>query len=90
MPIDQDKLIDFGGDVAIASSNDHVSTNLNNNNFIDSNSSLITHNLNINNNLVAASDTNVERGKFIKLYFLLNIFLIIRFLHRSILAVIKP
>lgn len=62
---DQDKLIDFGGDVAIASS-DHMSTNLNNNNFIDSNSSLITHNnLNINNNLVAASDTtNVERGKF--------------------------
>lgn len=56
----EDKLIDFGSDVAIAS-NDQMSTNLNNN-FIDSNSSLITHNLN-NNNLVAASDTNVERGK---------------------------
>lgn len=56
----EDKLIDFGSDVAIAS-NDEMSTNLNNN-FIDSNSSsLITHNLN-NNNLVAASDTNVERG----------------------------
>ena len=60
----EDKLIDFGsgGDVAITASNDEMSTNLNNN-FIDSNSSLITHNLN-NNNLVAASDTNVERGKF--------------------------
>jgi hypothetical protein len=61
MPNDQDKLIDFGSDVAIASSNDHTSTNLNNN-FIDSNSSIITHNLNNNNNLVAASDTNVDRG----------------------------
>lgn len=55
----EDKLIDFGSDVTITS-NDEMSTNLNNN-FIDSNSSLITHNLN-NNNLVAASDTNVERG----------------------------
>lgn len=60
----EDKLIDFGsgGDVAITTSNDEMSTNLNNN-FIDSNSSLITHNLN-NNNLVAASDTNVERGSY--------------------------
>lgn len=58
---DKDKLIDFGSDVSIASNDQMMSTTTNlNNNFIDSNSSLITHNL--NNNLVAASDTNVERG----------------------------
>jgi hypothetical protein len=60
----EDKLIDFGTDAAITNS-DQMSTNLNNNNFLDSNSSLITHNLNNNtnnNNLVAASDMNDERG----------------------------
>jgi hypothetical protein len=61
----EDKLIDFGTDAAITHS-DQMSTNLNNNNFLDSNSSLITHNLNNNNtnnnNLVAASDMNDERG----------------------------
>lgn len=57
----EDKLIDFGADAAINS--DEMSTNLNNN-FLDSNSSLITHNLNNsnNNNLVAASNTNDGRG----------------------------
>jgi hypothetical protein len=58
----EDKLIDFGSsDLAITS--EQTSTNLNNN-FIDSNSSLITHNLNNNNNLVAASENNDDRGEF--------------------------
>lgn len=60
----EDKLIDFGSnDAALTNISEQTSTNLNNN-FIDSNTSLITHNLNNNNNLVAASENNDERGKF--------------------------
>lgn len=57
----EDKLIDFGSSESALSS-EQTSTNFNNN-FIDSNSSLITHNLNNNNNLVAASENNDERGE---------------------------